>query len=232
MEKRSWDRIDEEKITATISRKMFWGANIMVTRWELAPNATLPVHDHVSEQVTMVEKGSVTLHFPESKEDFELGAGDMLVIPPSVPHGVTVGPGGCSVTDIFSPIRQDFIDKTSAYLPGAPVRERDAASQSEEERDKERYRRLHSYLQDSGIKIPIEKLMEISLDIVARYVYERECIAMGQLRAVMGWDKTEAKAHLRTWKHGDDHSQASYDRMLERLVIIPPELTKTDDRSK
>ncbi len=41
----------------------------MVTRWELAPNTPLPVHDHVSEQVTMVLEGSVTLVFPGEEND-------------------------------------------------------------------------------------------------------------------------------------------------------------------
>ena len=26
---------------------------------------------------------------------------------------------------------------------------------------------------------------------------------------------------LRTWKHGDDHSESSYKRNLERVVIVP-----------
>jgi quercetin dioxygenase-like cupin family protein len=231
MEKRSWDRIEEEKITETISRKMFWGRNIMVTRWVLAANASLPVHDHEAEQVTMVEKGSVTLHFPESGEDFELGPGDMLVIPASVPHGVTIGPEECTVKDIFSPIRQDFIEKTSTYLPGMDAGGEEAG-RTDGERDKETYRRLNAYLAGAGIKIPMERLREVPLDIVGRYVYERGCITMGQLREIMGWDKAQAKEHLRTWKHGDDHSQASYDRMLERMVLLPPELTKSQEPSK
>jgi hypothetical protein len=44
---------------------------------------------------------------------------------------------------------------------------------------------------------------------------------MGQLRAVMGIDKKQAKDMLRTWKHGDDHSESSYKRNLERIVIVP-----------
>lgn len=232
MEKRSWDRIEEEKITETISRKMFWGRNIMVTRWVLAADASLPVHDHEAEQVTMVEKGTVTLHFPESGEDFELGPGDMLVIPPSVPHSVTIGPEECTVKDIFSPIRRDFIDKTSTYLPGKEAAGSQGDRETKEEREREMYRRLNAYLADAGIKIPMDRLREVPLDILGRYVYERECITMGQLREIMGWDKSQAKDHLREWKHGDDHSQASYDRMLERLVLLPPELTKSGEPSK
>ena len=111
----SWNDIAEQRVNENITRKMFWGENIMVTRWELAPNTALPVHDHVSEQVTMVQEGSVTLVFP-GEEKVTLRSGDMLVIPPSKPHGVEVGPQGCTVMDLFSPLRQDFIDGSAAYL--------------------------------------------------------------------------------------------------------------------
>jgi quercetin dioxygenase-like cupin family protein len=68
MEIRSWNAVEEQKINENISRKMFWGENIMVTKWELKPNTSLPVHDHVSEQVTMVERGTVTLKFSDARD--------------------------------------------------------------------------------------------------------------------------------------------------------------------
>ena len=63
----------------------------------------------------MVKEGSVTLVFP-GEENVTLRSGDMLVIPPSKPHGVEVGPQRCTVMDLFSPLRQDFIDGSAAYL--------------------------------------------------------------------------------------------------------------------
>ncbi len=223
MEKRSWDLISKEKLSEEISRQMIWGENIMAVRIELAPNSSVSIHEHESEQLTTVQTGQLTLHFPEHG-DFLLGPGEMLIIPSMVPHSALAGPEGCQVIDMFSPIRQDFIDGSTSYF-NKPAKE----SRSEQvELDKaaktsceDPYSELHSFLAGAGIRVPIEKLREYPLDIVARYTYEKECITMGQLRQILGLDKKQAKDMLRTWKHGDDHSESSYKRNLERVVIVP-----------
>ncbi len=58
-------------------------------------------------------------------------------------------------------------------------------------------------------------------------MYEKQCVTMGQLRNILKIDKKQAKDMLRTWKHGDDHSESSYKRSLERVVIIPAVFQKT-----
>ena len=47
---------------------------------------------------------------------------------------------------------------------------------------------------------------------------------MGQLREILGIDKTKARALLRQWKHGDDHSESSYKRKFERMIDLPDEI--------
>jgi len=37
-------------------------------------------------------------------------------------------------------------------------------------------------------------------------------------------DKNEAKNLLRQWKHGDDHSESSYKRKLERTIVLTSDL--------
>lgn len=214
MQIRTWNSVEEQIINENISRKMFWGENIMVTKWELKPNTALPVHNHIAEQVTMVERGKVTLKFPDA-EDVTLGPGDMLVIPPQVPHGVEIGPDGASVTDLFSPIREDFIAQSETYL------NRSYAAETDTRENEEKYKKFQSFLTAGGINIPFEQLLEVPLDILARYVFERECITMGQLREILGMDKKQAKELLREWKHGDDHSVSSLEKMLQRRVILP-----------
>jgi quercetin dioxygenase-like cupin family protein len=224
MQIKSWGSIGAQRLSDTVTRQMFWGENVMVTRWELAPDTSFPIHDHVSEQVTMVQRGSVTLVFPDG-QDVTLAAGEMLVIPGSVPHGVKVGPEGCTVLDIFSPIRQDFIEGTAAYLPQDAVKaDGDTTAEPPPVDDDAKYRRLQGFLAAAGIKIELSDLKKNPLDLVALYVYDRECVTLGELRRVMGWDKKRAKEFLRELKHGDDHSESSLKRKTERLVILPGEL--------
>ncbi len=228
----SWKDIAEERVNENITRKMFWGENVMVTRWVLAPNTVLPVHDHVSEQVTMVQEGSVTLVFP-GEEEVTLRSGDMLVIPGSQRHSAQIGPNGGTIIDLFSPLRQDLIESRNAYFAkGGAVGDAQVGSPPSDAKDADPYRRLHGFLGASGIKVALEELKNIPLDLLARYTYERQCITMGQLRQILGIDKTQAKALLRDWKHGDDHSEASYQRMLERMIMLPSELKMMPPKSE
>lgn len=217
MDKIDWHSIKEEKVNENITRKMFWGEKLMVTRWELAPHTTLPVHDHIAEQITMVERGSVTIHF-ENGEEFTLHQGDMLVIPSSKRHGARIGPDGCTAVDLFSPIRQDLIEAAGGHIGTSGVGEKELSE------DKDQYEQLQGFLASAGIKVPLEELKKLPLDLLARYVYERQCITMGQLRKVLKKSKDEAKALLREWKHGDDHSEASLRRTMERMIVLPGDL--------
>ena len=72
----------------------------------------------------------------------------------------------------------------------------------------------------------------IPLDLLARYTYERQCITMGQLREILGIDKKQAKDLLREWKHGDDHSESSYRRKMERMIMLPSDLLRMPPKSE
>ncbi len=221
----SWDTIAEERLTEGVFRKMFWGENLMVVRYRFAPGVEFPVHDHVEEQVTMVSGGSVTLVFPNDEAEVRLGAGDMIVIPPSKPHGARIGPEGCELQDLFSPVRADLVADSSAGLSASgSVKMGEEPEPGQPLDEKEQYRQLQSYLRKVGVKVELEKLMEVELYVLARYTYERECISMGELRRILGLDKKQGKALLREWKHGDDHSEYSLRRKLERLVMLPGDM--------
>jgi quercetin dioxygenase-like cupin family protein len=212
----TWKDVPEERVNENVTRKVFWGERVMLARFELAPNTEIPLHEHVSEQVTTCERGSVTLRFPGEAE-VTLEPGDMLVIPSSKPHSAKVGPDGAVIMDTFSPIRTDFLQ--TAAPPLEPDQQRDILTDYEEKRDA--YVQLRSFLKASGIVVPLEDLKEIPLPILARYAYERQSLTMGQLRSILGLDKGQAKALLKEWKHGDDHSEASYRRKLERMIVVP-----------
>ena len=108
-----WDDIKEEKLNEKISRKLAVGKNEMVGRLRLAKGAVVPPHKHVSEQITMVIKGS--LKFTIGGEDLMVRAGEVLVIPPNVVHSA-VALEDTDDIDSFSPLRLDWLSGDDAYL--------------------------------------------------------------------------------------------------------------------
>jgi quercetin dioxygenase-like cupin family protein len=75
---------------------------------ELDPDALVPEHHHLSEQLGLVIGGTVT--FRVGDETKELGPGSTWSIPSDVPHEVRAGPDGAVVIDVFAPPRDDWGD--------------------------------------------------------------------------------------------------------------------------
>jgi quercetin dioxygenase-like cupin family protein len=204
----NWDQLEEHRISENVSRKLFWGSNLMVRKMILAPNTYLPIHDHAYEQLILVENGELIIMFSDGVDHW-LKAGEFLLVPIAKSHGTQAGPDGCVLLDIASPVSKDLVDGESTYL------------ESSTEQTKDPYLQLYGYLRANGIKTTLDELKTIPIELLARYTYERGCITMGELRKVLDIDKKQAKSLLREWKHGDDHSESSYKRKFERLVIIP-----------
>ncbi|HWE52429.1 MAG TPA: cupin domain-containing protein, partial [Bryobacteraceae bacterium] len=75
--------------------------------------AIVPLHQHVNEQVTMLQTGSI--RFELAGAQLVLRAGDVLVIPPNAPHRVEALEDS-EATDLFTPAREDWIRGDDAYL--------------------------------------------------------------------------------------------------------------------
>jgi quercetin dioxygenase-like cupin family protein len=73
---------------------------------DLEPNVALPEHHHENEQLGFVISGVITMRIGSEKQ--ELRAGDTYSIPSNVPHDALAGPEGCTVADVFAPIRADW----------------------------------------------------------------------------------------------------------------------------
>ncbi len=114
-QKYSWDEMPEETVTDTLSRKMVVGEKEMLCRLKLKPGCVVPLHSHEHEQISHVIKGR--LRFFIDDESVEIGPGETLLIPPHVPHSVeVVGDETAIDYDIFSPIREDWLDGSDNYL--------------------------------------------------------------------------------------------------------------------
>ncbi|MEP7074599.1 MAG: cupin domain-containing protein [Acidobacteriota bacterium] len=104
----NWNSVPAVQISAGIKRQMVVGQNIMVCRFTFDPFVITPEHTHPHEQVTLVMKGSVK--FTIAGEERIVRAGDVLHFPSNNRHGATMLEEEVVLIDIFSPLREDFLN--------------------------------------------------------------------------------------------------------------------------
>ena len=115
-----WHTIPLEDLNPLLQRQFVVGQDIMVARVLLKKGCIVPEHSHHNEQVSYVLDG-VMKFFLDNREVI-LSAGEVLCIPPNMPHEAIALEDTVDL-DIFNPPRQDWIDKDDAYLrQEAPVK--------------------------------------------------------------------------------------------------------------
>ena len=112
-----WADIEPEPLNPLITRQYVVGTNVMLARIVLKKGAQVPMHHHFHEQISHVVAGA--LNFTIDGKDVPVRAGEILTIPPDVPHQVIALEDSVAL-DIFNPPRQDWIDHDDAYLRDAP----------------------------------------------------------------------------------------------------------------
>ncbi|MFL5687276.1 MAG: cupin domain-containing protein [Chloroflexota bacterium] len=90
----------------TVQARVIAGNNASLALVELAPNAIVPEHRHVQEQLGLCIRGSIT--FTIDGERRTLGPGGTWRITSNLLHDGVAGPDGATVVDIFSPLRSDW----------------------------------------------------------------------------------------------------------------------------
>lgn len=108
-----WSKIPTESLNPLLARQLVTGEHMMVARVLLKKGCVVPLHSHFNEQVTHVQSG--VLQFTIEGKEITVGPGEWLVIPPDLPHTALALEDTIDI-DIFTPPRQDWIDKTDQYL--------------------------------------------------------------------------------------------------------------------
>jgi quercetin dioxygenase-like cupin family protein len=115
LEKHSWEKVENEALNPLISRRMLNCEKMTIARVYLKRGAIVPRHSHVNEQITFILAGA--LRFTLDDGEVVVRAGEVLLIPPGVPHAAEAIEDTDDL-DVFTPRRQDWIDKDDAYLRG------------------------------------------------------------------------------------------------------------------
>jgi quercetin dioxygenase-like cupin family protein len=110
-----WDEIALEKVTELLSRKIVTGERGMLAQVYLKAGCVVPMHAHESEQMTYILQGA--LKFLVGGEEITVREGEVLQIPSRIEHQAEALDDTFSL-DVFSPIRQDWLDQADDDFRG------------------------------------------------------------------------------------------------------------------
>jgi quercetin dioxygenase-like cupin family protein len=110
-----WSSVELEDLNPLLQRHFVVGQNIMLARVLLRKGCIVPEHSHHNEQITYILEGA--LKFWIGGRELVVNAGEVLTIPPHMPHKAEALQDTVDL-DIFNPPRADWINKTDNYLRG------------------------------------------------------------------------------------------------------------------
>ena len=117
MDQYNWATIPSEELNEKTVRQVVHTERRTIARLLLRAGAVVGMHHHENEQVTMMKSGKLRFVFggTEAGREIVVQGGDVLQIPPNVPHMVEALEDSIA-TDVFSPPREDWIRGDDAYL--------------------------------------------------------------------------------------------------------------------
>ena len=111
-----WDDMPKEKVNESLDRRLITGDRIMLSHVYLKKGSIVPRHSHENEQITYILEGGLRFWIgPDESQVIDVMAGEVLHIPSMVQHKAEALEDTLDV-DVFSPPREDWLNKTDAYL--------------------------------------------------------------------------------------------------------------------
>jgi quercetin dioxygenase-like cupin family protein len=111
-----WDSMKKERVSDMLERRLITGDRMMLAHVYLKKGCIVPKHSHENEQLTYILEGALKFWIGEDGvREITVSAGEVLLIPSNVPHKAEALEETLDV-DVFSPPRQDWLDKKDDYL--------------------------------------------------------------------------------------------------------------------
>src|SRR5437868_4251082 len=108
-----WNAVKVETLNPLLGRHFVVGQNIMLARVLLKKGCIVPEHSHPNEQLTFIAEGA--LKFWIDGKEIVVNAGEVLTIPPNMPHKAEALEDTVDF-DVFNPPRADWMSGTDVYL--------------------------------------------------------------------------------------------------------------------
>ena len=101
--------LESKKLAEGIEIRVIPAERMTMVFFHLEPEAVVPEHSHPHEQMGTVLKGSIELVIGEEKKI--VGEGGAYHIPSNVVHSGRCLESNAEVLDVFSPPREDYLQK-------------------------------------------------------------------------------------------------------------------------
>jgi len=111
--KTRWQDLKTERLTDELSRQIISGEKATLARLTAKAGGGAARHYHANEEYSWVLSGS--LKFTLDDRIVTVGAGEIIVVPPNVPHAVVALEDSVFV-DFFVPVREDWLKGEDQYL--------------------------------------------------------------------------------------------------------------------
>ena len=108
-----WDEVSYEQMNPLFGRRVVHCDRLTLARVYLKQGCRVPTHQHENEQVSNVIEGR--LRFEIGGREQIVGAGELVRIPPNVPHSAEALDDTVCL-DIFNPVREDWLRGEDQYL--------------------------------------------------------------------------------------------------------------------
>jgi len=108
-----WNSVAVEALNPLLGRHFVVGQNVMLARVLLKKGCIVPEHSHPNEQLTFIAEGA--LKFWIDGKIIVVNAGEVLTIPPNMPHKAEALEDTVDF-DVFNPPRADWMSGTDVYL--------------------------------------------------------------------------------------------------------------------
>lgn len=111
-----WDDMPKEQVNEMLDRRLITGDRLMLSHVYLKKGSIVPRHSHENEQITYILEGGLRFWIgADESQVIDVMAGEVLHIPSMVQHKAEALADTLDV-DVFSPPREDWLNKTDAYL--------------------------------------------------------------------------------------------------------------------
>lgn len=101
-----WQDFPENGVNAGASARVLTGERVQVLRVEFAAGIDYAPHSHPHEQVIIVQQGRFELLLNGERQ--VVSEGDVIHVPPGIPHGVRLFGERAVTLEVFSPPRTNL----------------------------------------------------------------------------------------------------------------------------